>query len=190
MSPVKHNRMRYSPKIGDRVQGLDDALEGRVTAVIGRFVKILTEEGFELELPWTDLVTIPEKPSFKVSAGIRHKKEEGNKGKARLPLKKMGKSGPVLEVDLHIEKLVNSHQRLNPYEILDFQLDTAKSQLEFALRKRIQRLVLIHGVGEGVLKAELHTLLRRYEGVIFGDADYATYGMGATEVYIPQELLR
>jgi dsDNA-specific endonuclease/ATPase MutS2 len=182
--------MKTSPHIGDRVQGLDDGLEGRVTAVSGQLVCILTREGFELEVPWSDLVKIPEKPSFNVPTGIRHKKEEVPRNKARLSLKKKAKSGPVLEVDLHIEKLVNRFRDLNPYEILDFQLDVAKSQLDFALRKRIQRVVLIHGVGEGVLKAELHTLLRRYDGFSFGDADYATYGMGATEVYIPQELLR
>ena len=71
-------------------------------------------------------------------------------------------------------------------EILDRQLDTARGQLEFAMRKRIQRVVFIHGVGQGVLKAELRTLFRRYEGVRYGDADYRKYGQGATEVYIPQ----
>lgn len=182
--------MKSRPNIGDRVQGLDDGLEGRVISVKGKFARILTQEGFELELPWSDLVCLPENPTFKIPSGIRQKKEDSTRSKAHLPLKKKKKSGPVLEVDLHIEKLVNSHQRLNPYEILDFQLDTAKGQLDFALRKRIQRVVFIHGVGEGVLKAELHTLLRRFEGLLFDDADYATYGMGATEVYIPQELLR
>jgi dsDNA-specific endonuclease/ATPase MutS2 len=182
--------MKSRPNIGDRVQGLDDGLEGRVISVKGELARIMTQEGFELELPWSDLVCIPENPNFKIPSGIRQKKEDSTRSKAHLPFKKKKKSGPVLEVDLHIEKLVNSHQRLNPYEILDFQLDTAKGQLDFALRKRIQRVVFIHGVGEGVLKAELHTLLRRFEGLLFDDADYATYGMGATEVYIPQELLR
>ena len=91
-----------------------------------------------------------------------------------------------MEVDLHIEKLVPDLRGMSAYDILDHQLDVARGQLEFALRKRIQRIVFIHGVGEGVLKAELHTLIRRYEGLRARDADYRTYGMGATEVYIPQ----
>ncbi len=93
-----------------------------------------------------------------------------------------------MEVDLHIEKLEPDPSGLSPYEMLDRQLNAARGQLEFALRKRIQRLVFIHGVGEGVLKEELHTLLRRYDGVRFSEADYRTYGQGATEVFIPQEL--
>ena len=58
------------------------------------------------------------------------------------------------------------------------------------MRKRLQQVVFIHGVGEGVLKAELHTLLRRYDGIRFSDADYREYGQGATQVWITQEALR
>jgi len=42
-------------------------------------------------------------------------------------------------------------------------------------------------VGEGVLKYELHRLLKEYEGQLkFYDADYQKYGIGATEVYLFQ----
>jgi len=66
------------------------------------------------------------------------------------------------------------------------QLDTARRQLEFAIRKRIQKVVFIHGVGEGVLKTELEYLFGRYN-VKYYDADYQKYGLGATEVYIYQK---
>ena len=95
-----------------------------------------------------------------------------------------------MEVDLHIEKLVASTRGMSTYDILNYQLETARGQLEFALRKRLQRIVFIHGVGEGVLKAELNTLFRRYEGLRVQEADPSKYGMGATEVYIPQSALR
>jgi len=65
-------------------------------------------------------------------------------------------------------------------------MDTAKRQLEFAITKRIQKVVFIHGVGEGVLKAELESLFRRYENLKWYDADYQKYGLGATEIYIFQ----
>jgi len=65
-------------------------------------------------------------------------------------------------------------------------VETAKRQLEFAMKKRIQKVVFIHGVGEGVLKAELESLFNRYENLKFYDADYQKYGLGATEVYIFQ----
>ena len=91
-----------------------------------------------------------------------------------------------MEVDLHINQLVKSSRGMSNHEMLNLQLDTARHKLEFAIRKRIQKVVFIHGVGEGVLKMELEYLLGRYANVKFYDADYQKYGLGATEVYILQ----
>jgi dsDNA-specific endonuclease/ATPase MutS2 len=63
-------------------------------------------------------------------------------------------------------------------------MDHAKKRLEWAMQKRLRSVVFIHGVGEGVLRAELHTLFRRYDNLEYFDADYQTYGVGATEVRI------
>ena len=49
-------------------------------------------------------------------------------------------------------------------------------------KKRIPHFVFIHGVGEGVLKQELHTILGRYDFLVFEDAPYYKYGLGATLV--------
>ena len=93
---------------------------------------------------------------------------------------------PTMEVDLHINQLVNSSKGMSHHEMLNLQMDTAKRQLEFAMRKRIQKVVFIHGVGEGVLKEELNFLFGRYDNLKHYDADYQKYGLGATEVYIYQ----
>ena len=93
-----------------------------------------------------------------------------------------------MEVDLHIDKLIKSYNRLSNYEMLNIQLDTAKRQLVFAVRKRIQRVVFIHGVGAGVLKSELEYLMRGYDGIKIVEADYKKYGLGAMEIYIPQNV--
>ena len=77
---------------------------------------------------------------------------------------------------------------MSNHDMLTLQLDTAKRQLDFAIRKRIQKVVFIHGVGEGVLKLELEYLFSRYDNVKFYDADYQKYGLGATEVYIYQNV--
>ena len=91
-----------------------------------------------------------------------------------------------MEVDLHIHQLVKSYKKFSKHEILTLQLDTAKRQLQFAMRKRIQKVVFIHGVGEGVLKLELEYLFKQYDNIKFYDANYQKYGLGATEVYIYQ----
>ncbi|NNK27798.1 MAG: Smr/MutS family protein, partial [Flavobacteriaceae bacterium] len=62
----------------------------------------------------------------------------------------------------------------------------ARRQLEFAIKKRIPKIVFIHGVGEGVLKLELEYLFGRYDNILFYDANYQKYGVGAIEVRIFQ----
>ena len=71
---------------------------------------------------------------------------------------------------------------MSNYDMLNLQLEIAKRQLDFAIKQRMLKMVFIHGVGEGVLKMELYTLLRRYDNLQFYDADFKTYGFGATEV--------
>ena len=80
---------------------------------------------------------------------------------------------------------MKSIRNLDNYDILNLQLDTAKSKIEFAISKRILKIVFIHGVGEGILKSELQSLLNKYP-VKHYDASYKKYGLGATEVYIFQ----
>ena len=92
-----------------------------------------------------------------------------------------------MEIDLHIQQLVSKTSGLDNFEMLNIQLDTARYKITFAISKKIQRIVFIHGVGEGVLRYELHRLLKEYEGQLkFYDADYQKYGIGATEVYLFQ----
>ena len=74
--------------------------------------------------------------------------------------------------------------------MLNIQLNTAQRQLEFAISKKIQKVVFIHGVGAGVLKEELQYLFKRYDGIRVYEGDYKKYGLGATEVYITQQVSR
>jgi dsDNA-specific endonuclease/ATPase MutS2 len=93
---------------------------------------------------------------------------------------------PPPEFDLHIEKLAKNFRAMSNYDILNLQAETAKRHIEFAIRNRIPKIVFIHGVGEGILKAELDFLLGRYESISFRDANCQKYGQGATEVFIRQ----
>jgi CTP:phosphocholine cytidylyltransferase-like protein len=77
---------------------------------------------------------------------------------------------------------------MSNHDMLTLQLDTARRQLEFAIKKRIPKIVFIHGVGEGVLKLELEYLFGRYNNIIFYEANYQKYGLGATEVKIFQSV--
>lgn len=177
-------------KAGDTVTVLDDSFTGKVKGYKKDRVVVLTTDGFELEFSEGELVktqTGDMQALFSgrsVSSVLREKQEPARRSFVKE--KKPKKEGFVLEVDLHIEKLVKNKRGMSNYDILTLQTQTAQSQLDFAIRNRLPRVVFIHGVGEGVLKAELDFLLGRYEGIVFGDADYQKYGGGATEVYIKQ----
>lgn len=176
-------------QIGDRVEVLDDTVMGIVTSVDGTEVTVETEEGFPLIYQPNELLLVSHKNEIRVSnqdiAEAKFEKENQDKLKLAIPRRKE-RNAPKMEVDLHIAQLVKSYRGLSNHEILNVQLENAKRQLEFAIRKRIQKVVFIHGVGEGVLKEELQYLFRRYENIKYYDADYQKYGTGATEIYIFQ----
>jgi DNA-nicking Smr family endonuclease len=69
-------------------------------------------------------------------------------------------------------------------EILQHQMMRCRAFLREAFEKRYPKVVIIHGVGEGVLKSEVHRFLDQQDHLSYHDAPYRTYGFGATEVII------
>lgn len=176
-------------KAGDRVELIDDELSGIVEEVIEDEVVIKTSEGFVMKFPVSQIVKIEDDlESFEGEPDMNEilKEKQIKKKKSAPRIKPKERNLPPMEVDLHIHQLVRSTKGMSNHEMLNIQLDTARHKLEFAIRKRIQKIVFIHGVGEGVLKMELEYLFGRYSNVKFYDADYQKYGLGATEVYIYQ----
>ena len=176
-------------QLGDRVEVIDDTVSGIVIQIKNEEITIESDEGFPLTYLPKELVKAATKDQIRVADHevSRAKKEKENPKKKKIPTpNKKERNAPKMEVDLHIGQLVKSSKGMTNHEMLNLQLETAKRQLEFAIRKHIQKVVFIHGVGEGVLKEELYTLFRRYENVKYYDAEYRKYGTGATEVYIRQ----
>ncbi len=177
-------------KKGDKVETIDDAVKGIVKSINNAKVIIVTEDHFEIEYEASELVVITNILSInnlspsEVSLILSEK--ESFKPKTVRRVKPKMRQTPAMEVDLHIHKLVGRSKNMSNYDMLTIQIDTAKRQLDFAISKRIQRVVFIHGVGDGVLRADLECLFRRYENLKYYDADFKKYGRGATEVYIFQ----
>ena len=180
-------------KVGDKVEALDEAIIGVVLKIKGNKVTIETEDGFDLEFSIQQQVLSHQNEidsnifSNQSLSEVVSEKEEKKKRSVKKKTKE--RFQPTMEIDLHIDKLVPSTRGMSKHDILTHQLNVAKQQLEFAMSKRIQKVVFIHGVGEGVLKLELEYLFKRYDKVKFYDANYQKYGLGATEVYIYQNQL-
>lgn len=91
---------------------------------------------------------------------------------------------PVYELDLHIEKLVHPLRGLSSTEMLGIQLAEFHKQLDRAIAHRQANLTVIHGVGKGVLRQEIHEILsHRPEVKSFVNQYHARYGYGATEIF-------
>ena len=179
-------------EINDTVAVLDDDLSGIITNIDGSEVTVATTNGFELKFQSNELVKIHDprmmSRSLFSSKSLESVLSEKETKKRQNPPKVSSKerAQPAMEVDLHINQLVKNSRGMLNHEMLNLQIETAKRRLEFAIQNRIQRIVFIHGVGEGVLKLELEYLFKRYEGLKYYDANYQKYGQGATEVYIFQ----
>lgn len=179
-------------KIGDHVMVLDENSSGVVKAIEGDLISVETEDGFLLDYKSDELIKDDSKSALNkemiarsvYSAAISEKEQPVRRQQKRV--KSKDRYEPTMEVDLHINQLVRSSRGMSNHDMLTLQLDTARHKLDFAISKRIQKIVFIHGVGEGVLKIELEYLFGRYNNVKFYDANYQKYGLGATEVYIYQ----
>jgi hypothetical protein len=87
-------------------------------------------------------------------------------------------------VDLHIEKLMDRHSHLTNAEIIHFQLEAFEKWFELAQLNHLPSMIIIHGVGSGKLKNEVHDLLKVKKGVKSFINQYSEfYGYGATEVF-------
>ncbi|GET46410.1 Smr/MutS family protein [Capnocytophaga felis] len=173
-------------EIDDLVEVIDDTIQGKIVKINKDKITILTREGFELSFDKSEVVKIEKENNLKINFfDLDNDSLLKNAEKKKKVISKKEKKIPPMEVDLHIHQLVASTKNMTNHEMLTLQIETARKQLEFAIEKRIQRVVFIHGVGEGVLRTELEYLLGRYN-VKFYDAEYSKYGVGATEVYIFQ----
>lgn len=177
-------------KIGDSVESLNDSIKGEVIGIKKESIRVLTEDDFEIDFSEDELVVVNSDESDVHLAPIDIAKalseKDAWKPRKTKRIKPKERVQPAMEVDLHIHKLVKNSKNMSNYDMLTIQLDTAKRQLDFAIRKRIQRLVFIHGMGDGVLRTELEFLFKRYDNLKYYDANFQKYGRGATEVYIFQ----
>jgi DNA-nicking Smr family endonuclease len=130
--------------------------------------------GTDYQLPDEHVAQINEDDTFST---VRHSIHKGQLTGSRKPI-------DVWEIDLHIESLVDSHAGMSNAEILNLQMKEFRSFYKRAHDKHIRKLIIIHGVGEGVLKTEVRMFLDKKEGVEFYDADFREYGKGATAVEI------
>ena len=114
-----------------------------------------------------------------------HHKSKAASGVGNNPELNPHKRLPLIEVDLHIGELTDSLAGMEPKDMLEMQLSEVRKTMNSHSKRIGQKIVFIHGKGEGVLrKAVLDFLKKEYPKAELQDASFREYGFGATLVTI------
>lgn len=97
---------------------------------------------------------------------------------------KQRKEAAVIEVDLHINELVESVIGMSNSEIIQKQLEVFHKTMTDAILTKAGKVILIHGIGNGTLKAALRESLSVQYKLPYEDASFREYGFGATMVIL------
>jgi hypothetical protein len=119
----------------------------------------------------------------KLKQEMYHKKQEDEKPSCSKHTRY--KDDGTIVVDLHATELLETTQGMSTADILHYQVDYFKSVMQENKKNRGQKIIFIHGKGEGVLRqAIIHELNYRYKSCTYQDASFQEYGYGATQVTI------
>ncbi len=188
-------------KVGDKIRFVDQVGEGVVSSVLpNHHVLITDEDGFDYTVHEREIMLVSNSGSESLSYERampsdseifeknvdREKLEAEEKKFSELYKEKhASKKGNFMEVDLHIHELLENTRGMDNGEMLQHQISHFERMMKSAERKKISKVVFIHGVGEGVLKREIHNLIEQYyPNCSTQPADHREYGYGATEVRI------
>jgi len=177
-----------SLKVGDKIVFMNESGGGVIKSIntIGKYI-VEDENGFDKSYFVSEIAPVfNENYKIDESSDVNYNKDKIHTTATTVVIEgeRTGKRKQIdiWEIDLHIEELVESHRDLSNFEIMKIQMRELKSILANAKAKRIRKLVVIHGVGEGVLKSEVRSFLNEQTGLNFYDADFREYGKGATTV--------
>lgn len=91
----------------------------------------------------------------------------------------------IIEIDLHVESLLDDTTGMDAKAILDYQLKVVRQTMEAHRKEKGRRIVFIHGKGDGVLRnALIKQLKTQYRTCTHQDASFQEYGFGATMVTV------
>lgn len=126
-------------------------------------------------------------PEKEVAAELskKYRVDKGGKRNQHNPVENPHKVLPLIEVDLHIGELTDTLTGMEPKDMLELQLAAVRRHMRDNQQRIGQKIVFIHGKGEGVLrKAVLNLLKKEYPKAELQDASFREYGFGATLVTI------
>lgn len=131
-------------------------------------------------------VHAPKLRAQSLEQAMRTKKNIDRRPVVKRTLKKSARlNGDTLEVDLHIDEIIDNKAGLSSADILNLQVDEFRRIMDANAANKGMKIIFIHGKGDGVLRSALNKeLTHRYKGNDVQDASFQEYGYGATQVTI------
>ena len=181
-------------KVGDWVQIISESAEGQVEKVLSNGRLMVLIDDFSYEFHESELIVVDSELNTVVNVIDEEKvkklippvekvpQKSHNIWSEKLLLSVNNKGMP--EIDLHIHELVDSVKGMTNTQMLEIQIATLAQFYNGCMANHISHFIVIHGVGEGVLRMEVRKWLRAQENCEIKDAHFRVYGQGATEVQI------
>jgi Smr domain len=179
-SPAFEFEFSLVPQKKEKADYVESALKLRAKQVFAKIDEIrkknLASFSYKLFDKYPDRALLPEESMSESSKNEARIYDASNLRKHLEPARH--------EVDLHIEKLTDHWEDMDALEMLNTQLHNFEKWFDLAIAHRLSSMVVIHGVGSGRLRDEIHEILRRKKDVkFFVNRYHHRYGYGATEIY-------
>lgn len=173
----------------NRAYNFQKAIDVRTRINVVKFYKLhsFTENDyFDEDAMMLDITTAKERSMLEQVSAEDIKQQMSQKERIERPrIIKKAQLPEIIEVDLHIHELIDNNAGLSNSEMLQLQIDKFHSVLAENKNRKGQKIVFIHGKGEGVLRSEIEKQLKsKYKFYSFQDASFREYGFGATLVII------
>ena len=148
-------------KIGDFVVFKNETDTGTIKEIISeRKIKITNSQGFD-EIKLSSEIIVIDKNFNQVSSYGQIPKHEKQSNSLKFSKEKIKKTSSI-KIDLHIELLVEDFSKYSNEEIIKIQINYCEKQINKILKSNHKEFLVVHGIGMGVLKKEIHNLLNEF----------------------------
>ena len=164
-------------KVGDIIVFKHEKQCGTILKIVNGKLLVKNSDGFEEIVSSNDIILYDENTDKVTAYGIDFDIKDDQIKKRKT--KKNQRFSKVLKIDLHIELIIDYYKELENHEIINIQLKKCENAIRKAMNTRIEKIIIVHGIGVGTLKKEVHQLLDQYNFRYYTSQDG-----GSTEVML------
>ena len=164
-------------KVGDNIVFKHEKQCGTILKIVNGKLLVKNSDGFEEIVSSNDIILYDENTDKVTAYGIDFDIKDDQIKKRKT--KKNQRFSKVLKIDLHIELIIDYYKELENHEIVNIQLKKCENAIRKAMNTRIEKIIIVHGIGVGTLKKEVQQLLDQYNFRYYTSQDG-----GSTEVML------